>query len=271
MTSNRAATYLDRILVAHRAEAAADDRPFEALLASAREVDEPVRGFTSALIGSDRLAVIAEVKRRSPSKGALARRPRPVRARAALRGRWGGLSVGAHRRGVLRRVGRRPASGAGGESACRCCARTSRWLRPTCVDARIMGADAVLLIAAALDDERAARLPRAGRRARPRRAGGGARRGRARAGAGGRGDARSASTSATSSRSRSTPTGRCAWRRRCPTAWCGVAESGVRDADDAQRLRRRRLPRRAGRRVTGDGVRPSRAALAATPRPPRIK
>ena len=34
-------TYLDRILAAHRAEAAADDRPFDALLAAAREIVDP--------------------------------------------------------------------------------------------------------------------------------------------------------------------------------------------------------------------------------------
>ena len=49
-------------------------------------------------------------------------------------------------------------------------------------DARLMGADCVLLIVAALDDAELAELRAAGGRARPGRAGRGARRGRARAG-----------------------------------------------------------------------------------------
>jgi indole-3-glycerol phosphate synthase len=64
------ATYLDRILDRHRERAAADRRPIEALLEEARAA-APTRGFRHALAGGDRLAVIAEIKRRSPSKGDL--------------------------------------------------------------------------------------------------------------------------------------------------------------------------------------------------------
>ena len=64
-----AATYLDRIIAEHRAAAAADDRSVDDLIAAASSA--PVgRGFRSAL--SERgLSVIAEIKRRSPSKGDL--------------------------------------------------------------------------------------------------------------------------------------------------------------------------------------------------------
>src|SRR5580693_8837277 len=66
------ATYLDRILAAHRAAARADHRPL-AELSDAAERLPPTRGFGAALAASqDRLAVIAEVKRRSPSLGRLA-------------------------------------------------------------------------------------------------------------------------------------------------------------------------------------------------------
>ena len=66
-------TYLDRILAGHRAAAAADLRPLEALLEEARGC-EPTRPFEAALAftGERQLAVIAEVKRRSPSRGDLA-------------------------------------------------------------------------------------------------------------------------------------------------------------------------------------------------------
>ena len=68
------ATYLDRILDAHRARAAADHRPLDELVAAAI-ARPPTRGFRTALVEAaarDGIAVIAEVKRRSPSKGALA-------------------------------------------------------------------------------------------------------------------------------------------------------------------------------------------------------
>ena len=48
----------------------ADDRPLDALLDAAR-AESPTRGFRAALAASDQLAVIGEVKRRSPSKGDL--------------------------------------------------------------------------------------------------------------------------------------------------------------------------------------------------------
>ena len=69
------ATYLDRILEAHRAEAAADSRSMSELR---RRCDYPptTRGFRASLASVDTalegVGVIAEVKRRSPSKGALA-------------------------------------------------------------------------------------------------------------------------------------------------------------------------------------------------------
>src|SRR5437868_14400116 len=63
-----AATYLDAILADHRARAAADPRPIDHLIEQARQAPA-ARRFTAAL--SQGFAVIAEVKRRSPSKGAI--------------------------------------------------------------------------------------------------------------------------------------------------------------------------------------------------------
>jgi len=64
------ATYLDRILERHRAHAAAETRSLDDLLAQAAQIP-PARGFRAALEASDSLAVISEIKRRSPSKGDL--------------------------------------------------------------------------------------------------------------------------------------------------------------------------------------------------------
>jgi len=64
------ATYLDRILELHRAHAAAETRSLDDLLAQAAQIP-PARGFRAALEASDSLAVISEIKRRSPSEGDL--------------------------------------------------------------------------------------------------------------------------------------------------------------------------------------------------------
>src|SRR5205085_11141518 len=61
-------SYLDAILAAHRARVAEDGRTLEALIEAARGAP-PARAFAEALTHG--FCVIAEVKRRSPSKGAI--------------------------------------------------------------------------------------------------------------------------------------------------------------------------------------------------------
>ncbi|MGC8481638.1 MAG: indole-3-glycerol phosphate synthase TrpC, partial [Acidimicrobiales bacterium] len=63
-------TYLDDIIASHRALAATDSR--EVAILRARAIDAPTPpSFADALAARATLGVIAELKRRSPSKGSL--------------------------------------------------------------------------------------------------------------------------------------------------------------------------------------------------------
>ena len=167
-------TYLDRILAAHRAAAAVDTRPVDDLARRAA-LCPPARDFRGALAaGRDREAgagagvragvragagmkVIAEVKRRSPSRGDLAPHLDP----AALAKTY--EASGAACISVLTDTeffGGSPDDLAAARGAC-----TLPVLRKDftvserdVLDARLMGADAVLLIVAALDDDELHRL-----------------------------------------------------------------------------------------------------------------
>ena len=145
-------TYLDRILAAHRETASLDGRSLDDLLDSARSCEGP-RGFIRSLVGGtpDEIAVIAEVKRRSPSRGDLDTGLDP--AVMAVQYATGGAACLS----VLT-----DESFFGGSAKDLRAARLAVDLpvlrkdftvdaRDVC-DARIMGADAVLLIVAALDD-----------------------------------------------------------------------------------------------------------------------
>ena len=144
------ATYLDEILRVHRAAAAADTRSLGALRESAAR-GAPTRGFVAALRGGAGLSVVAEVKRRSPSKGGLAESLDPVDVATAYRdGGAACLSVLTDEQFF------------GGSVADLQAARSAAGLpvlrkdftvsERDVLDARIMGADCVLLIVAALDD-----------------------------------------------------------------------------------------------------------------------
>jgi indole-3-glycerol phosphate synthase len=143
-------TYLDAIVAAHRSAADVDHRDLDDLRAAALAAAPP-RDFRAALAGASGLAVISEIKRRSPSKGALAPNLDP-RALAASYEAGGAtclsvLTDEAH---------------FGGSAADLQAARAATELpvlrkdftvaAADVVDARIMGADCVLLIVAALTD-----------------------------------------------------------------------------------------------------------------------
>ena len=142
------ATYLDKILQRHREVAAGDQRSVERLIDDARAMPR-TRGFRAELAGRSQLAVISEVKRRSPSKGDLNIGLDPVElARAYERGGAACLSVLTD------------AEFFGGSVDDLQVARDSCSLpvlrkdftvsELDVLDARLMGADCVLLIAAAL-------------------------------------------------------------------------------------------------------------------------
>ena len=149
--------YLREILAAHRRTAAADRRDLGELVARALEAPA-ARPFAEALrSGHHGLAVIAEVKRRSPSKGALAEDLDPADvARAYAAGGASCLSVLTDEAFFAGS----PADLAAARSASGLpVLRKDFTVSPSDVcDARLMGADAVLLIVAALGDEELASL-----------------------------------------------------------------------------------------------------------------
>jgi indole-3-glycerol phosphate synthase len=142
-------TYLADIIASHRARAEADSRPLSDLVEQAAGMPPP-RDFAGALRGGG-LSCIAEVKRRSPSKGDL---DPGLQADVVAKDYAAG---GAACLSVLTDTGF-----FGGSPADLAAARQASGLpalrkdftvqEADVADARLMGADAVLLIAAALSD-----------------------------------------------------------------------------------------------------------------------
>jgi indole-3-glycerol phosphate synthase len=142
-------SYLDEIVAGHRRAAAADERSLGALVERATRAPEP-RPFAEALAAPG-MAVIAEIKRRSPSRGALAPElDAGALARAYERGGARCLSV----------LTDGPSFGGSGDDVGLARSATSLPVlrkdftvdERDVADARLMGADAVLLIVAALSD-----------------------------------------------------------------------------------------------------------------------
>lgn len=143
-------TYLDAIVAAHRSAAEVDRRDLDELRRAALD-SPPPRNFRGALSAVTGLGVISEVKRRSPSKGALAPDLDPAAMAASY------AAGGATCLSVLT-----DEEHFGGSAADLRAARAATDLpvlrkdftvaAADVCDARIMGADCVLLIVAALDD-----------------------------------------------------------------------------------------------------------------------
>lgn len=143
-------TYLDKILEAHRAVAAQDDRDTVELRDRCRQM-EACRDFAGALKAPG-LSVIAEVKRRSPSKGDLAADLDPAEvAQAYAHGGAACLSVLTDQD----HFGGSPQDLAAARGAVELPVLRKDFTVSLhdVYDARLMGADAVLLIAAALNDD----------------------------------------------------------------------------------------------------------------------
>ena len=141
-------TYLDDIVAWHRQRSQNDSRSLDELLAEAKSC-VPTRGFASSIRATPHLAVIAEIKRRSPSKGDLNASLDP--AELALQYQRGGASCLS----VLTDDNHFGGSVSDLQLARAACSvpviRKDFTVdaRDIC-DARIMGADCVLLIAAIL-------------------------------------------------------------------------------------------------------------------------
>ena len=125
------ATYLERILAAHRQAAAADRRDLSVLADQARAA-LPAHPFASARRREDGVAVIAEIKRASPSKGPLAPDLDPARLAAAYQAGGAAALVGPHRPGVLRGLAGRPGRGPGRHRLAGAAQGLHRRRRPTC-------------------------------------------------------------------------------------------------------------------------------------------
>jgi len=154
-------SYLADILASHRARARADRRDPDELVAQATQAERagtlpPPRDFAGAL-GGGGLSCIAEIKRRSPSAGDLDPGLLPeMVAKEYAAGGASCLSVLTDREFFGGSVDDlRTARQACGLPVLR---KDFTVAEVDVVDARLMGADAVLLIAAALDDDELGRL-----------------------------------------------------------------------------------------------------------------
>jgi indole-3-glycerol phosphate synthase len=149
----RPVTYLDQIVAVHRDRAGSDKRDGRVLRERAErcEADFPTRGFVEHLRSHEGLSVVAEIKRRSPSKGDID----PGLDPAALAADY--EAGGAACLSVLTDEQFFGGSGrdlTAARDACRLpVLRKDFTLSEADVcDSRIMGADAILLIASVLDD-----------------------------------------------------------------------------------------------------------------------
>jgi indole-3-glycerol phosphate synthase len=144
-------TYLDRIVDAHRRAASEDSRDLKELRTQARKRSDDPRGFAQSL-RSPGLSLIAEIKRRSPSKGELC--PGLLPTEVAMEYVIGGASCLSVLTDVEHFGGSEADLRAAREAISVPVIRKDFTVSEADVlDATIMGADAILLIVAALTDK----------------------------------------------------------------------------------------------------------------------
>lgn len=153
------ATYLDEIVAYHRARAAVDDRPLAALDGAAGAAPPP-RPFATALRGDGAgVTLIAEIKRRSPSKGDLAADLDPA-ALACAYAEGGAACLSVLTDAAFFAGSRVDLETARAAVELPVLRKDFTVCERDVLDARAMGADAVLLIVAVLDDDELTRLGR---------------------------------------------------------------------------------------------------------------
>lgn len=154
LASYSMATYLDRILEFHRQRARNDSRDLKALLVECEQL-APVKSLSGALTADTGVSVIAEVKRRSPSKGALAEQLSVVElVNLYAKGGASAVSVLTDEEYFGGSLADLKTARAGCELPI---LRKDFTVSPVdVVDARLAGADAVLLIAAGLTPDEVA-------------------------------------------------------------------------------------------------------------------
>lgn len=144
------ATYLDTIVAAHRAAAERDERSLEDLVDAAGSC-LPTRGFGAALGAGSTLRVIAEIKRRSPSKGDLNPTLDPSAVAAAYE-RGGAACLSVLTDETFFGGSAADLQAARGACALPVLRKDFTVDGRDVADSRRMGADAILLIVAALGD-----------------------------------------------------------------------------------------------------------------------
>ena len=144
-------TYLENILSFHRDRAETDSRSFDHLLSQAQEVEDS-KDFISALESPSGLSVIAEIKRRSPSKGDL-NRNLDAGVMAALYETAGASCISVLTDSEFFAGSSHDLSSARMSTEIPILRKDFTIDKRDICDARIMGANCVLLIVSALSDE----------------------------------------------------------------------------------------------------------------------
>jgi indole-3-glycerol phosphate synthase len=146
-----AGTYLENILRFHRDRAKRDTRSFDHLLSQAQEMEDS-KDFISAIKASSGLSVIAEIKRRSPSKGDLNRNLDPG-AMAAIYETAGASCISVLTDTEFFAGSSHDLSSARLNTKIPILRKDFTVDKRDICDARIMGANCVLLIVSALTDD----------------------------------------------------------------------------------------------------------------------